>query len=356
MFHVLLIFLQVALNGTQARAGDSDGSSDYLSAQVVGKSQEQLLRKLAEELSPAIKEFSRDVYVYHWGDCDYQNKNTPAFDANDEFALESVQRLILWTYRKDKNQGGNMGTSYYASTDPVATQHYGDCLTETRLPRKARFLDDRRHILFSQELRAQLQSAGCYAYALTSMFTTQNSDPCHQIVTSLLLVLRISAVAYPYGAAHSGSCEAAEHQGAFILVNPTLADQKYTKAFSVFHVPNDGQNETRSRIKGVAESFTRSWFDTLLWPDLPTSGSEEWIKDHLFGCNPDKYPEDKHVDPKATKALPDLDFAAKIPTWGVLPPIGDDCCNTIESSQPQDGIIRGRAAVDPVIQALLNSP
>ncbi|OFZ19513.1 MAG: hypothetical protein A2X94_00890 [Bdellovibrionales bacterium GWB1_55_8] len=351
----LLLLLGFATIGTEVRA--DGGDDDYLSNQAVGNSQERLLQKLADELSPAFKELTRDVYVYHWGDCRYQTQSDPAFHANDEFARESAQRLMLWTYRKDKHQGGNMGTSYYASTDPVHTDSYGDCVTETRLPAKTRFLDERSSGYFSSELQTFLRTEGCHASSLDHMFRTRNSDPCHEIITRLVLALRVSAVAYEYSASSATECNAREHAGAFILVNPTLAGEKYTKAFNPAHAPQDGEHEARSRIKALSEKFGR--YRGRLWSDLPSSVTEEWIKDHIFGCNPDKYPEDKRTDSNAKKAMPELDFDAKIPTWGVLPPIGDDpadCCNVIKRTQPQDGIIRSTAAIDAVTQALLNGP
>ncbi|OFZ19511.1 MAG: hypothetical protein A2X94_00880 [Bdellovibrionales bacterium GWB1_55_8] len=345
--HLSLSFL-LAMTCVQVRADDS---SNVLSAQTVGKSQEALLRKLAEELSPAFKEFSRDVYVYHWGDCRYQTNNNPAFPVNDEFARESVQRLILWTYRKDKRQGSDMmGMSYYASVDPVDTDMFGDCVSETRLPAKARFLDERGTTGFGSELSAMLQLEGCHETTLMAMFASGNSSPCHEIITRLALAARVSAVAYSYSGASAADCTTPEHQSAFILVNPTLAGEKYTKVFNPAHAPEDGAHETRSKIKGIYAEFAGT--RRKPWPSLSASSPGDWIKEHLFGCNPDKYPEDKKTDPRATKAMPELDFNAKIPTWGVLPPIGDDCCNT--ASQPQDGIIKAKSALDPVVRALLN--
>ncbi|OFZ19512.1 MAG: hypothetical protein A2X94_00885 [Bdellovibrionales bacterium GWB1_55_8] len=354
----LSLSLLLAMTCLQARA--DGGDDDYLSNQAVGNSQERLLQKLADELSPAFKELTRDVYVYHWGSCQYQTQGDPAFHANDEYARESVQRLMLWTYRKDKHQGGMMGTSYYASTDPVATQGYGDCVSETRLPAKARFIDERRSVSLSYELRSLLRSEGCYASTFSQMLAHANSEPCHELATRLLLVLRVSAVAYSYSAAAAMSCRPSEHHSAFILVNPTLAGEKYTKVFNPSHEPEDGQREARSRLKGVANQFSNGWGGRTLWSGMPASSAvDDWIKEHIFGCDPDKYPEDKWPDLNAKKALPELDFAAPIPTWGILPPIGDnpaDCCNIIKKTQPQDGVIRSTAAIDAVTQALLNSP
>ncbi|OFZ19509.1 MAG: hypothetical protein A2X94_00870 [Bdellovibrionales bacterium GWB1_55_8] len=347
---VLIALLPIASITTQVRA---DSLGDVLSGQVVGKAQESLLRKLANELSPAFKELSRDVYVYHWGKCQYQTKNDPAFPANDAYAREVVQRLMLWTYRKDKSVSGNMGTSYYASTDPVDTDVFGDCLTETRLPAKTRFLDQRNTGSFGYGLQLLLQREGCYASTLAKMFQAPNSDPCHEIITRLVLALGVSAVAYDYSGATAAECTSREHKGAFILVNPTLAGEKYTKVFNPAHAPNDGQHEDRSRIKGLVGKFAGL---KKMWPTLLASSAEEWIKDHVFGCNPEKYPEDKVTDPLDFKNLPELDFAARIPTWGVLPPIGDDCCDIGAGTQPQDGIIKARAAFNPVIRALLNDP
>lgn len=355
--------VSVLFSATLATTSFAADSSVY-SDQTVGRKREALFKRMAEELSPAIKTFSRDVYVYHWGQCQYQATGSKKdLTANDSNALQSVQRLILWNYRKDKNQGGMLGTSYYVSTDPIATKGFGDCLSETRLPAKAKFMDERRPIRFSDELETLLRSEGCaWSRNLTDMLGHSNTNPCREIATQFLLALRVSAVSYQYYASRSNTCLNFEHFSAFILVNPSLAQEKYTKVFTPMDRPKDGADDDRARIKAVAKTFGSA---SMFWPkrnwffgNLKSSNidADQWVKDHLFGCDPTKYPEDAFVDPTLKQPVQELDFDAKIPTWGVLPPIGDeatDCCKTANADLQND-INKAITAMDPALNAILS--
>lgn len=99
-------------------------------------------------------------------------------------------------------------------------------------------------------------------------------------------------------------------------------------------------------------------FSTKLWRNIGPSKIDigEWSRDHLFGCDLTKHPEDKLPDSAIKRDLPKIDWTAQTPSWDNRHPMmGDEpdpCQHLAEENSLDAPVIDALKSVTPALNAI----
>lgn len=256
---------------------------------------------LVEGLQPAVAEFMRPVYVYHYAP--RANVGLPArgFVPPDDPRVGTYLRrkaLLYWDERLPIRPDGMM-PGLYVAVDPIASRAFGGVGGDWALVRIVlrdgfRYVDVRGSLPAGSPaaiaFARAVQQVGCTATQPSQLFLSPASDSCRQLALETVAYLDVDAVLYSYRAAPLRGCRE-RPEAAFLLLGDEVFDSTDAAVF-VTETKADEYSAERARINSLFER-ARDAGSTRepLWTTRgrrPSSKAdvefEVWMHSALFAC------------------------------------------------------------------------
>ncbi len=158
----------------------------------------ELLKKMKSETAPYFMKIKAPRLVFHWvdaSDITPKGKYDQVFPANDPIfkAYVDKQGSKVYNQRSDKDRDME-GPGLYAASDPLASREYGGdkafgLIVGLTRP-EGRILAAILSIVFSSEVKNEINSRGCQVYTFTDLI--DSTDPACTKIKQLLFGKDIS--------------------------------------------------------------------------------------------------------------------------------------------------------------------
>jgi hypothetical protein len=258
---------------------------------------------MAAELSHAVNVLTREVSTYHWQPRRIVGvAETGLVDPADPRALGYFSGTA-GSFWGNYTNNRMMGNGIYVATDPIISQGYGGdadtwALLVANLPAGTRILDVRERLIFSNELRARLQTSGCGPWNDLLGFILRSStvvppEACANIYYQAFRLLGVQGTAYDWSGVSIAACAIRNSWSdpALVLYDPALAANTRVLVKEIPAAEPAEIHDLRIRVTQYFRLQNQgfSWGSFYPWPslsDLPAPVDMiEWIQSHTYFCD-----------------------------------------------------------------------